>query len=35
MRIDWEVTKIVGEVTSKDRLGVTEVVGEVTSKDRL
>ena len=21
MRIDWEVTKVVGEVTSKDRLG--------------
>ena len=21
MRIDWEVTEVVGEVTSKDRLG--------------
>ena len=29
------MTNVLGEVTSKDRLGVTEVVGEVTSKERL
>ena len=27
MRIDWEVTNVVGEVTSKDRLGGDRVCG--------